>query len=77
MRYLFFGAGGAGVGIAEMCVKQMESEGMDTKEAQERIFLMDSQGLVVKKRWVFECFGHFMEFLTDPKLCIYNISYIS
>lgn len=50
MRYLFFGAGGAGVGIAEMCVKQMESEGMETSEAQKRIYLMDSGGIVNTKR---------------------------
>lgn len=33
-----------------MCVKQMESEGLDTKEAQDRIYLVDIHGLVTKNR---------------------------
>lgn len=51
MTYLFFGSGEAGTGIAEMCVKQMESEGMEPKDAQSRIYLMDRKGLVTKKRY--------------------------
>jgi malic enzyme len=50
MRYLFYGAGGAGTGIAEMCVRQMESEGMETSEAYNQVYLVDNRELVTKHR---------------------------
>jgi malate dehydrogenase (oxaloacetate-decarboxylating)(NADP+) len=28
MRYVFYGAGGAAMGVAEMCVRQMRNEGL-------------------------------------------------
>jgi malic enzyme len=48
-RYLFVGAGSAGIGIADMCAEQMESEGLSKKEANARIYMVNSKGLVVPK----------------------------
>uniref|UniRef100_A0A0M3J9T3 Malic enzyme (inferred by orthology to a C. elegans protein) n=1 Tax=Anisakis simplex TaxID=6269 RepID=A0A0M3J9T3_ANISI len=49
-RYLFFGAGAASTGIAEMIVHQMQNEGISKEEACNRIYLMDIDGLVTKHR---------------------------
>uniref|UniRef100_A0AC35UGW1 Malic enzyme n=1 Tax=Rhabditophanes sp. KR3021 TaxID=114890 RepID=A0AC35UGW1_9BILA len=49
-KLVFFGAGGAATGVAEMCVKQMESEGLTFEEACENIYLIDIDGLINKNR---------------------------
>ncbi|CAD5216490.1 unnamed protein product [Bursaphelenchus xylophilus] len=49
-KYVFLGAGGAATGVAEMCVRQMESEGLSYKDACENIFLIDIDGLITKTR---------------------------
>ncbi|KHN87945.1 NAD-dependent malic enzyme, mitochondrial [Toxocara canis] len=49
-KYLFFGAGAASTGIAEMVVHQMQNEGISKEEACNRIYLMDIDGLVTKSR---------------------------
>ena len=43
----FCGAGSAGCGIAEQIVAQMMSEGLTDSEARQRIFMINSRGLVV------------------------------
>ncbi|KAJ7785358.1 hypothetical protein DFH07DRAFT_787614 [Mycena maculata] len=49
-RILFFGAGSAGVGVAMQLMSFFTLEGMSEQEARERIWLVDSQGLVYSAR---------------------------
>uniref|UniRef100_A0AC34F2S3 Malic enzyme n=1 Tax=Panagrolaimus sp. ES5 TaxID=591445 RepID=A0AC34F2S3_9BILA len=49
-RFVFLGAGGAATGVAEMCVRQMQSEGLSFEQACDRIYLMDIDGLITKNR---------------------------
>ncbi|VDK29849.1 unnamed protein product [Gongylonema pulchrum] len=49
-KFVFLGAGTASMGIAEMCVAQMLTEGLTKEEARDRIYLMDIDGLITKRR---------------------------
>ena len=48
--FLFYGAGSAGVGIADLIVSALVDDGMEESEARRRCFLLDSKGLLVKSR---------------------------
>ncbi|KAJ8724359.1 hypothetical protein PYW08_015833 [Mythimna loreyi] len=48
--YLFLGAGSAGVGIANLICDAMAQEGVSEKEAVEKIYLFDIDGLLSTKR---------------------------
>lgn len=49
-RILFFGAGSAGVGVAMQLMSFFTLQGLSEKEARERIWLVDSQGMVFDAR---------------------------
>ncbi|KAJ1374256.1 Malic enzyme [Parelaphostrongylus tenuis] len=51
-KLVFFGAGGAATGVAEMCVRQMVEEGLTEKEAYDNIYMMNIDGLITKSRSV-------------------------
>ncbi len=49
-RFLFLGAGEAGVGIADTIVAGLTEQGMDEANARKRCWLFDTRGLVVADR---------------------------
>lgn len=49
-RFLFYGAGSAGVGIANLIVFALVHDGMEEEEARRHCNLLDSRGLLVENR---------------------------
>jgi malate dehydrogenase (oxaloacetate-decarboxylating)(NADP+) len=49
-RYLFLGAGSAGIGLADLICSAMVKEGLPLKQAQSRIYMFDINGLLDDSR---------------------------
>ncbi len=49
-RFLIYGAGAGGVGIAEQILVALEEEGLAPDEARRRLFVLDSRGLITTER---------------------------
>lgn len=57
-KFLFFGAGEAAIGIADLCVKAMELEGVAIEKAREMIWMFDIDGLLAEGRPEGKLDGH-------------------
>lgn len=68
-KFLFLGAGEAGIGIGELMVSALVGAGLDEAEAKKRCWFFDSKGLVVNSRNNLQAhkllFAHEGEFITD------------
>ncbi len=68
-KLLFFGAGEAGIGIADLTVAAMISDGLSREAARENCWFVDSKGLVVKSRDELQVhkipYAHEHEFIAD------------
>jgi malate dehydrogenase (oxaloacetate-decarboxylating)(NADP+) len=49
-RYLFLGAGSAGIGLANLLCSALSEQGMSLKDAQSRVFMFDVNGLLESTR---------------------------
>ena len=62
--YVLHGAGAGGVGVARQIVTGLMREGLDARQAKDRIFMIDSRGLILSDRKGLEPYK--LEFAHDP-----------
>ena len=62
--FLIHGAGTCGIGVAEQLELALIEEGLSSKDAKERIFTLDSKGVITKDR---DCDLFKKKFAKDPK----------
>lgn len=69
-KIVFFGAGEAGTGVANLIVAALKEEGISDADARARFWFIDSKGLVVKSRGDLAehklRYAHDHEFIADP-----------
>ena len=69
-KILFFGAGEAGTGVANLVVDALKEDGLSDAQARARVWFVDSKGLVVKNRTDLaehkRRYAHEHEFIADP-----------
>ncbi|KAH8313406.1 hypothetical protein KR067_005430, partial [Drosophila pandora] len=63
--FLFAGAGEAAIGIADLTVKAMVSEGVPIEEAYNKIYMVDIDGLLTTTRKVGSLEGHKVNYAKD------------
>ncbi|MDH5756395.1 MAG: NAD-dependent malic enzyme [Nitrospinota bacterium] len=66
-KFLIYGAGAGGVGIARQIKNALMEEGLDEKEVFSRILTVDRHGAVTRDRPDIECYK--VEFAADPEVC--------
>ncbi len=73
-KFLFLGAGEAGLGTGDLMVSALTDEGLSEQEAKERCWFVDSKGLVVKGRSDLgehkQIYAHDHEFMKEFLTCV-------